>query len=79
MGEQQDSAADSVTPEAQEGSVILEIASLGMTERGESFGEENRGALDILEITGRCFDRSQRLQLVQVVLQVIREKVDALH
>jgi hypothetical protein len=79
MGKQQDPAPDPVAAEAEQGSVIFKVTALWAPERGQSFREVDGGTLEIGEITGRCFNRGQRLELVQVVLQMIREKVETFH
>ena len=79
VGEQQDPAANPLPAQSEQGPVILQVTALGPSKRSESLGQKNRGAFEVGEITGRCFDCRQRLKLVQVILQAFFEKFQAVH
>ena len=79
MREQEDPTADPFPAKAEQGPVVLKVAAFSLSEGSEAFRQKDGGAFEIGEITGWRFDGRECLQLVQIILQVAPEKVQALH
>jgi hypothetical protein len=79
VSEEQDPAADSFAAKPEQRSVVLQIAALDVTQRCELVSEKVGGPLQTREITAGGLDGGQGPELIQIGLQMIRKKVEAVH